>query len=412
MAEGHTSQIADNSTVQESPIVFIFVNPKSGGNRAGMITGLGASVLRFTDPSLVCKLYIYDIREGSSGEKPGFVHLKDQLAKKSYITPDNPVRVVVGGGDGTVMWTIQETLAHQIDLHKVAFGVIPFGTGNDFSRATGWGSSSPSPRLFNNGMGGFKALLQEWLNASVNDFDIWQISVKVQDEAGTIKQIKSKHKVEINHGTKMITKPMCNYFSLGIESRIGLGFDKKRTTSTSLNKAMYVWEGFKKLITRTPRVTEIIDSLVETNHGRVIFSTAQSELDPHIQGTPVSMIFLNIPSFAGGCDLWLKAKKLALASADRELLKINQACGDGKVEILTYRSLVGLSLEQAKGTFLSGNGRRLAQESGPLQVNFKPDLANKRTYMQIDGEFFTLDHPEYVKINHMETVKVLFRASK
>lgn len=49
------------------------------------------------------------------------------------------VRVVVGGGDGTVLWAVEEMLKAGIDFNNLALGVIPFGTGNDFSRVLGWG---------------------------------------------------------------------------------------------------------------------------------------------------------------------------------------------------------------------------------------------------------------------------------
>ena len=38
-----------------------------------------------------------------------------------------------------------------------------------------------------------------------------------------------------------------NYASFGIDSRIGLGFDFKRTSSRCCNKLMYGWEGMKKI---------------------------------------------------------------------------------------------------------------------------------------------------------------------
>ena len=47
--------------------------------------------------------------------------------------------MVVGGGDGTVLWVVEEMLKAGIDFNKCALGVIPFGTGNDFSRVLGWG---------------------------------------------------------------------------------------------------------------------------------------------------------------------------------------------------------------------------------------------------------------------------------
>ena len=44
-----------------------------------------------------------------------------------------------------------------------------------------------------------------------------------------------------------MTRSMSNYFSIGEESRAGLGFDKKRTTKICCNKFVYFCEGLKKL---------------------------------------------------------------------------------------------------------------------------------------------------------------------
>ena len=38
----------------------------------------------------------------------------------------------------------------------------------------------------------------------------------------------------------------CNYLSIGIDARIGVGFDKNRTKSRLCNMFMYACEGFKK----------------------------------------------------------------------------------------------------------------------------------------------------------------------
>lgn len=50
-----------------------------------------------------------------------------------------PVKVIVCGGDGTVLWVVEEIVKAKIDLENIIIGIIPIGTGNDFSRATGWG---------------------------------------------------------------------------------------------------------------------------------------------------------------------------------------------------------------------------------------------------------------------------------
>jgi len=60
-----------------------------------------------------------------------------------------------------------------------------------------------------------------------------------------------------------MTKKMCNYFSFGVDSRIGFGFDKHRTTSVLGNKCVYCWEGFKKMFIKTARMKDIVDTFVE-----------------------------------------------------------------------------------------------------------------------------------------------------
>lgn len=329
-----------------------------------------------------------------------------------HYTEANPIRVIVAGGDGSVMWAMSEVIGHGIDITRVAFGVVPFGTGNDFARSFGWGSSSDSGDVAKNGLHGLKKMIRSWLEASVCDFDLWEVDLHVDPESGTIQQVKSKVKRVLTDGGNSanltrLTKPMCNYFSVGIESRIGLGFDRNRKHSAFMNKLMYGWEGLKKSITSTPRVSEIVESVNADD--RVILSMTNEP--PQVKGNPVSLIFINIDSFASGCDLWANAKRTAIQNLSEEekknLKNLPQSVGDGKLEVLTYNSLVGLSSEQLPG--FKGNGRRVAQDSGPFEVRFRPDLENKRCYMQIDGEFYAVHKPVSVRIRHQHTVKVLRR---
>jgi diacylglycerol kinase (ATP) len=101
---------------------------------------------------------------------------------------------------------------------------------------------------------------------------------------------------------------MCNYFSVGVESRIGLGFDKKRTNSAFCNKACYGWEGIKKMfcccgLTRTHKVREVIDNVSIVNElgaSSVVFSAEASPEHRSIRGDPVSFVCTNISSIMGG----------------------------------------------------------------------------------------------------------------
>ena len=56
---------------------------------------------------------------------------------------------------------------------------------------------------------------------------------------------------------------MANYFSLGVESRIGIGFDRRRTDNTTMNKVAYMWEGIKKLVFHRARFVNKLITRVE-----------------------------------------------------------------------------------------------------------------------------------------------------
>ena len=49
------------------------------------------------------------------------------------------VKVIICGGDGTVMWVISELNKYNIDTELTPIAIIPLGTGNDFSQYLGWG---------------------------------------------------------------------------------------------------------------------------------------------------------------------------------------------------------------------------------------------------------------------------------
>lgn len=58
---------------------------------------------------------------------------------------------------------------------------------------------------------------------------------------------------------------MSNYMSVGVDARIGLGFDKNRTSSAIGNKCVYCWEGFKKNFLSTAKMNKVVESLEVIN---------------------------------------------------------------------------------------------------------------------------------------------------
>ena len=98
------------------------------------------------------------------------------------------MRVIICGGDGSVLWVVQEVIDAGADLEKIIFGIIPIGTGNDFSRSLGWTVTTP---FSDTNLGGLKGIIKEWMRASIRKYDIWDLEMELH-EGGDIRRIKNR----------------------------------------------------------------------------------------------------------------------------------------------------------------------------------------------------------------------------
>jgi len=223
---------------------------------------------------------------------------------------------------------------------------------------------------------------------------------------------------------------MCNYYSIGVESRIGLGFDKRRTSSKVCNDVCYGWEGLKKLVCcygqqRTHRIRELIHhvSTLNGDSETLLFAASEDSSKPgdhhYLTGNPVSLVCTNINSMMGGRtnvwasgrgkDLGLKdSQGKTLAHSDSKL-KEHSSHDDDHLEFSTVQSVIRLAL---------GSAQRVAQDKGPFVIKFREpmEFAKKHrvpqmvTYMQIDGEYYKVVNPDRVEIRlnpQFSRVKVL-----
>jgi diacylglycerol kinase (ATP) len=83
--------------------------------------------------------------------------------------------VIICGGDGTIPWVLSELLALDVDLTSVIIGIIPIGTGNDFSRSIGWGSTPV--KVTKNNYVDLGRLVKEWMNSTIGYYDMWDVHV-------------------------------------------------------------------------------------------------------------------------------------------------------------------------------------------------------------------------------------------
>jgi hypothetical protein len=99
---------------------------------------------------------------------------------------------------------------------------------------------------------------------------------------------------------------------------------------------------FKSIVRVTDAIREI------TNGDRLVFTTDERKTEqPSLSGDPVSLIFLNIDSFAGGCDMWTDAQTVGLEN--HEPLSFSEPSpSHGKLELMTHQSLAGFGWEQLR----------------------------------------------------------------
>jgi diacylglycerol kinase family enzyme len=114
--------------------VFILVNSRSG-------SCVGRNLIKKFDKMVSIKhqantftnFYIYDLYLKSDVE--------DCFKLVHELTENNiHARILIGGGDGTIQWVISSAVDFKIDFSRVAFGVLPIGTGNVFAGSIGWGN--------------------------------------------------------------------------------------------------------------------------------------------------------------------------------------------------------------------------------------------------------------------------------
>lgn len=397
--------------IAESQELFLIVNPKSGGNRGEIflqvpqpfIVDLPDRQVEQGHPKTV-SLRIFSILEGESGSKPAFQALRAAVSR-------GRVRLIVGGGDGSIMWVISEAEKHGVDvLNQVLIGILPLGTGNDFSRAAGWGGRNPDPRtLLQNDFQQLREMVHDWVAARQEMHDVWHVQIEADKDRGKILQVGDVDK-ENGYCPTSISKPMVNYFSVGEESRLGFDFERHRTKSQTLNLLVYALEGcsFGMQCCVAPGVRNIVQGLYNSKgpDDPVIFDTDQESKAPKLLRDPQMLLVLNINSFGGGMShFWPNSRRVGVdPPLHADLMQSSMSPGDGKLEVLTVRYVARVVTADVIG------GRRVFQ-GAPLHLEFwEKEEEELIAYCEIDGEFFKLVNPVSATISLKQRIWVLHRA--
>ena len=205
--------------------------------------------------------------------------------------------------------------------------VLPLGTGNDLSRALGWG-----PGYRDEPLGPILKQVGRSISLSLDRWKVWYVpgtvlAVGEAEVEGDGDRGKEREEDDGNEGLEEggnrlkrdgglpppeLTVPlkehdettsitMNNYWSIGVDAKVALDFHRKREDnptffkSRTINKGWYGIYGMKEMVGHEP-VRRVV---------RLYLDGEEVPLSEGLEG----VIVLNIPSYAGGCDLWGKTRQ-------------------------------------------------------------------------------------------------------
>jgi len=374
--------------------VFIFANPRSGNQQGDPLVKLNIQHYRLrTKPHVQVQIYNFiDDAERSAGLK----YLRLLLNKPWDI---KEVHVWSAGGDGTLMGVVEGMVSTGIDVKdpRVRFCVVPFGTGNDLSQVLGWGRFVSGKDVAGHHLEGLNEMVEERLEGVPVQLDIWEVELST-NPGGWIREAGKDTKIDF------LKRKMSNYSSIGIQGRVGAGFEANRRGTRFLNALEYARQSFSLLTHGAPRVNESIESL---EHDGIVYEISHRR-NLTVAKAPVELIIQNIPGMWGRqVDLWGSANispsiiKDATGPTDIANWTPNTA-SDGKLEVFGISSL--RSYLQKQMPWGRSQLQRVGQFPNPLVINFKP---KSDLHAMIDGEFYELYNPKSMAYHHLMTITVM-----
>ena len=386
---------------------------------------------------------------------------------KKYLTdfPEFKIKILIAGGDGTVLGIVEDLNKLNVDLNRCIFGSMPFGTGNDLSNALGFGNECQVGDIND-----FQKVLFTYLMGDESKIDVWEMSITLDKANGSIYDvIKNGEQIKEDEEKNKILnfkKTFVNYFSLGWDASVGFQFEQRRTSNRCCNKCVYGIEGAKRIFCckKNYGLTDLLDGFLEGNSNnitadnnnvniltekssdsdieevpneplineekntldnnnnikRFIFKTkTNNQQDIVIKGNPVCIICQNIDFYMGGTrNIWDKTSHLgiqqeeATKEAYREYKRQvyenyqKQAFDDKQIEFFTFERGIEIGLER----FARGLAKRVYQGPGPVFLEFKKDpddnekIALTKVYVNCDGEFYHLENPTEISVRLNENL--------
>ncbi|KAK3703954.1 hypothetical protein QZH41_014174 [Actinostola sp. cb2023] len=317
--------IKPSGTSLKKPLL-VFINPKSGGNQ-------GLKIMHKFQ-WLLNPRQVFDLSRG--GPKEGL-----ELYRK---VPN--LRILACGGDGTVGWVLSE-----LDKLKInplpAVAILPLGTGNDLSRVLNWGGGYADEPL--------SKILLHIEEGTVVHLDRWNLDV-TPNEKGDIE-------TGSDIAVKLPLNVMNNYFSLGFDAEVCLGFHNWREShpgkSTSRIKNLMLYG-------KASSTTFLQGKFKDFFKYTTLECDGVSLTDKLLDIKPLALLFLNISKYGAGTSPWGNPGR------DNEFLP--QSNEDGLIEVVCFSS------SSLAATRVGGHGERIAQCRNAVITT------SKTIPMQVDGE--------------------------
>ncbi|XP_046889364.1 diacylglycerol kinase zeta isoform X1 [Hypomesus transpacificus] len=307
--------------------LLVFVNPKSGGNQGAKII---QSFMWYLNPRQV-----FDLTQG--GPREGL---------EMYAKVPN-LRILACGGDGTVGWIL--SVLDQLQLNpQPAVAVLPLGTGNDLARTLNWGGGYTDEPV--------SKILSHVEDGNVVQLDRWSLQVEPNTEV--CQEEKDEHQTD-----KLPIDVFNNYFSLGFDAHVTLGFHESREAnpekfnSRFRNKMFYAGTAFSDFLSGSSKDL--------AKHIKVVCDG--TDLTSKVQDLKLQcLLFLNIPRYCAGTMPWGHPGDHNDFDPQRH--------DDGCIEV------IGFTMTSLATLQVGGHGERLHQCKEVTLTTSKP------IPMQVDGE--------------------------